>query len=131
MLSIRCDKCKKGELVIDEMSTSNMYLQDTGNYSVNIDTGVLEESSIQDYLIYRCNVCDNKHSFTYKEWELKYRMEIANRIMEIRKREAFKKLNPDTVNIDSGLEFCGKCSGYAEDGYCLVDIIKQCSIRNI
>ena len=95
-----------------------------------MDTGKLEEDSIQDYLIYKCNVCNRTQRLTYKEWELKYRMEIVNRVMEIRKREAFKNLNPEAVNVDSGLEFCGKCSGYAEDGYCLVDIIKQCKIRN-
>ena len=43
--------------------------------------------------------------------------------------KAFSALNPGTVNADNGLEFCGQCTGYANDGYCLIDIIKQCSVR--
>lgn len=129
MLTIRCTKCD-GALIVDDMATITMYIQDDPNYVVNIDTGKLEEDSIQDYLVYRCSVCGSVYKFTYKEWELKYRLEIANQVMDIRRREVFKNLNPLTVKEDNGLAFCGKCSGYAGDGYCLIDIINQCKIRN-
>lgn len=129
MLTIKCNKCN-GSLLIDEQATSTMYLREDPHYLVNIDTGKLEEGSIQDYLVYVCNVCGNTCKFTYKEWEAKYRMEIANQVMEIRKRAVFKNINPETVKIDNGLDFCGQCSGYAGDGYCLIDIINQCMIRN-
>jgi len=128
MLSIRCEKCD-GVLVADEVATTTMYLKDDFNYIVSLDTGKLEEDSIQDYLIYRCNKCGSIFNITYKEWDRRYRIEIANEVMEIRKRFAFKNLNPETVKEDNGVDFCGKCSGYAGDGYCLVDIINQCLLR--
>lgn len=51
-------------------------------------------------------------------------------VMEVRKQKMFSEnINPQTINPDNGLEYCGQCSGYAGDGHCLVDVIKQCTIR--
>lgn len=128
MLSIRCEKCN-GVLLVDESATISMYLKDDPKYVVDIDTEKLNSESIQDYLVYRCSICTEVFNITYKEWEQRYRMAIANEVMEIRKRHAFKNINPETVSEDNGISFCGQCSGYAGDGYCLNDIIRQCIIR--
>lgn len=128
MFTIVCENCG-GELVIDEQATIDEYLKDA-DYLIEKDSGKLITESIQQYLIYRCLTCNKIYKYTYKEWEAKYREKLAIQVMEIRKQKMFaEEINPQLVDPDNGLEFCGQCSGYAGDGYCLVDIIKQCTIR--
>lgn len=127
MFTILCDKCG-GELLIDEKSTSDEYMKDA-DYIVEEEDRIAEKS-VQQYLIYKCILCDEIYKFTYKEWEAKYREKMAMSVMEIRKQKMFSEdINPQTIDPDNGLEYCGQCSGYAGDGNCLVDVIKQCTIR--
>lgn len=128
MFNILCDVCGN-ELIMDVVKTTDAYVKDDWKYEIDMDTGKLFERSIQKYLIYRCSGCKKIYKLTYKDWEERFRKEITRQAMEIKKMIAFKSINPAAVNADSGLEFCGQCSGYAGDGYCLVDIMKQCSIR--
>lgn len=127
MFDILCDNC--GEvLIIDERSTFDEYMKDA-DYIVEEENKIVEKS-IQQYLIYKCRLCDKVYKFTYKEWEAKYRQKISMDVMEVRKQKMFREnINPQTINPDNGLEYCGQCSGYAGDGHCLTDIIKQCTIR--
>ena len=126
MFEILCDNCGE-ELVADYRSTLDEYNKDM-DYIVE-DIGKIVESSLQQYLVYTCMLCDKVYKFTYKDWERRYRERLAMDVMEIRKREMFKAVNPQSIDPDNGLEYCGQCSGYAGDGNCLVDIIKQCTIR--
>jgi len=127
MFNILCDNCGE-DLFIDEKSTLDEYMKDA-DYIVE-EEGKIVEKSLQQYLIYKCRLCGKTYRFTYKEWEAKYRAKIAMEVMEVRKQKMFSEnINPQTVNPDNGLEYCGQCSGYAGDGNCLVDIIKQCTIR--
>jgi len=126
MFDILCDNCGE-ELVIDEMLTMDEYNKDM-DYLLD-EKGKIIESSLNQYLIYRCCLCDEVYKFTYKDWEKRYREKVATEIMEVRKRDMFISLNPQSVNPDNGLEYCGQCSGYAGDGNCMVDIIRQCTIR--
>lgn len=128
MFTILCDKCGN-ELNIDAVKTTEAYIKDDWKYEIDMDAGKLVERYIQKYLIYTCSGCKEIYKFTYKDWEERFRKEISKQAMEIKKMIAFKSINPSTINADNGLEFCGQCSGYAGDGYCLVDIIRQCSIR--
>lgn len=127
MFDIECEKC--GALLrIDEKATIDSYQRDM-DYLVD-DVGEIIESSIQDYLVYRCIGCGSTYNFTYKDWESKYRKYIAKEAMEVRKQKMFgEEINVKAIDPDNGIEFCGQCSGYSGDGYCLVDIIKQCTIR--
>lgn len=127
MFDIKCDAC--GEvLIIDEFATAKSYREDM-NYLVR-DADEIVEDSIQQYLVYKCLGCGKIYKFTYKDWEKKYRLKIAWNVMEARKQEMFsKEINPEIIDPDNGLEYCGQCSGYSGDGYCLVDVIKQCTIR--
>jgi len=55
---------------------------------------------------------------------------IAEEAMYIRKQRMFAEdINPYTIDPDNGLDYCGQCDGYDGEGNCLVDIIKQCTIR--
>ena len=127
MFQIGCDNCGE-DLVIDDDATVTEYLRDMDYHVVEEDKIV--EESLQQYLIYKCNLCDKTYKFTYKEWELRYRQTVAQHVMEVRKQKMFStEINPQAVDPDNGLEYCGQCSGYAGDGHCLVDIIKQCTIR--
>jgi len=128
MFVINCDVCG-GELVINERKTIDEYLKDA-DYYLDENSGKLIQNSIQQYLIYECTLCNKVYKYTYKEWEAKYREKLAMQVMEIRKQKMFaEEINPQLIDPDNGLEFCGQCSGYGGDGYCLVDIIKQCTIR--
>ena len=127
MFEIQCDNCGE-ELTIDDKATIDEYMKDM-DYLAD-DKGKVVEASIQQYLIYSCSLCDKTYNFTYKDWEARYRKVIAQQVMEVRKQQMFStEIDPQTINPDNGLEYCGQCSGYAEDGNCFVDIIKQCTIR--
>lgn len=126
LFEIRCDDCA-GSLMIDMKETMDAYYKDM-DYLVN-EVNHIVEATLQNYLIYRCTTCDKTFKFTYADWEKRMRELIAMEVMEVRKHKMFKDLNPQSVNPDSGLEYCGQCSGYAGDGNCLVDIINQCVIR--
>jgi hypothetical protein len=127
MINLSCDKCGS-DLIFDDVSTLKSYVDEEYHYRLFMD-GVLDETTIQNYLIYVCSKCGEIHKMNHKEWEDRYRKEIALAVMNIKKREAFRNLNPSAINPDNGIEFCGQCTGYGEDGYCLKDIIKQCSLR--
>jgi len=127
MFSIKCDDCGY-DLYINYDDTTRLYMKNSESYRLFND-GILDESVIPNYIVFECSKCHNKFNFNYRDWESRYRRDLAMRIMEIKKREAFKHLNPDTVKESSGIEFCGQCIGSESNGNCLVDIIKQCSVR--
>ena len=126
MFDIRCEKCNS-MLIIDQRATTKQFYNDM-DYMVD-DVGKIVEETLQNYLIYTCGMCESSQKYTYKEWELQYRKKIASEIMLVKKLNMFKTLNPETIKEDNGLSHCGQCDGYAGDGYCLNDIIKQCTIR--
>ena len=127
MFSIKCDNCGE-EIFIDGSETFDSYMKNY-NYLMD-DKGKIVEGSINQYLIYKCPLCNKRYKFTYKDWEKRFREKIAQDVMEARKMEMFsKQINPQTIDPDHGVEFCGQCSGYDGTGYCFVDVIKQCTIR--
>jgi len=127
MFEIDCDNCGSN-LMIDDLSTMSEYLKDA-DYLVD-EVGAIVEKALQQYIVYRCPNCDNTYKFTYQDWEKIKRRLIAEEVMEVRKQHMFRnELNVQTIDADNGVNFCGQCSGYFNDGTCLVDIIKQCTIR--
>jgi DNA-directed RNA polymerase subunit RPC12/RpoP len=126
MFEINCEKCGS-ELIIDMIATRDEYNKDM-NYLLDDKSEVIE-STIQQYLIYKCLDCGEIYKYIYKDWERLMRIKTANEIMEIRKQQMFRNdINPYIIKSEAK-EYCGKCSGYFGDGYCLVDIMKQCTIR--
>jgi len=127
MFSLECEKC--GSLIqIDEHITAEEYSKDM-DYLVD-EVGYLVESTIQKYLIYKCSNCGATYRFTYKDWEKLIRIKVAKVAMSLRKQKMFAEdINPMIIDPDNGLEYCGQCDGYDNEGNCLVDIIKQCTIR--
>ena len=126
MFTICCDKCGS-ELMIDHQATFDEYMKDA-DYLID-DIEKIAESSLQQYLIYKCGLCGESYKFKYEDWEKRYRKAIAEEVMETRKHDLFKSFNLSTISADNGMSYCGQCSGYDGDGYCLNDIIKQCTIR--
>jgi len=127
MFTINCKKCDN-DLMIDEMATMDEYNKDM-NYLVD-DIDKIIESTIQQYLIYKCIGCGEVYKYTYKNWEEQIRSRIAKEVMEIRMQQMFaREINPSTIDESNGIEYCGQCGGYGGDGWCLKDIIKQCTIR--
>jgi hypothetical protein len=127
MFDLECEKCG-GMIQIDEYLTAEEYGKDM-DYLVD-EVGHLVESTIQKYLVYRCISCDATYRFTYKDWEKHIRVKVAKIAMDLRKQKMFAEdINPMMIDPDNGLEYCGQCDGYDGEGNCLVDIIKQCTIR--
>ena len=127
MYDITCDDCGS-VLNIDMYKTMDEYYKDM-DYIVG-DTERIASDTVQKYLIYKCDLCNKVYKLTYKEWEERFRIDVAHKVMEVRKQKMFREeINPQSINPDNGLEYCGRCSGYAGDGHCFVDIIKQCTIR--
>ena len=126
MFEIECSECGNN-LIIDEQATKDEYLKDM-SYLFDSDDKIIE-STIQQYLIYKCLDCGAVYKYTYKDWEKLLRYKIAKEVMEVKKQEMFRnKINPYTIKSEAK-EYCGQCSGYFGNGYCLIDIIKQCTIR--
>jgi hypothetical protein len=127
MLPIVCDKCN-GELVLDEALTIEEYMKDM-DYFVD-ELGNIQDSCIQQYMFYVCSFCKTAYKFTYKDWEQRMRLRIAKEAMDLRKQKMFAEdINPYTIDPDNGIDYCGQCDGYDGEGNCLVDIIRQCTIR--
>jgi hypothetical protein len=127
MFEIQCDDCGES-LIIDMKETADDYSK-TMNYMLDQE-GKLMPDTIQNYLIYKCIRCDKVYKLTYQDWERMFREKLAWEIMEIRKQKMFsEEINPQTIHADNGMDFCGQCSGYAGDGNCFKDIIRQCTIR--
>ena len=126
MFTIKCDKCGKN-LFVDERLTFDEYRKDN-DYVINSE-GEIVDSSLQNYLMYKCVQCGEIYKFTYKDLEKRYRKKIAEDVLLVKQMKEFKHINPQYIDPDNGLEWCGQCKGYAGDGYCLKDIIKQCTIR--
>ncbi len=127
MFVLSCDECG-GKLILDELTTMVEYSKDM-DYFVD-EIGELQEKSIQKYLIYKCEDCTKDYKFTYKDWETRMRMKIAKEAMGLRKQIMFTKdINPHLLDPDNGIEYCGQCDGYDGEGNCLVDLVKQCTIR--
>lgn len=127
MFDLECKKCGSS-IQIDEYLTAKEYSKDM-DYLVD-DVGKLVTSTIQKYLIYRCDMCGIIYKFTYKDWEESIRIKAAKMAMSLRKQKMFAEdINPMKIDPDNGLEYCGQCDGYDGEGNCLVDIIKQCTIK--
>jgi len=127
MFTINCEKCG-GTLHADTKNTMDEYNKDM-NYLVD-DIDKIIESTIQQYFIYKCINCGEVYKYTYKDWEKRFRAKIAYEVMEIRMRQMFaEEINPYVIDESHGIEYCGQCGGYGGDGWCLKDIIKQCTIR--
>ena len=127
MFDLECEKCGSS-IQIDEYLTAEEYSKDM-NYLVD-EVGHLVKSTIQKYLIYNCAMCGATYKFTYKDWEELIRIKVAKMAMNLRKQKMFAEdINPMRIDPDNGLEYCGQCDGYDGEGNCLVDIIKQCTIR--
>jgi len=127
MFTVRCDTCG-ADLYINQEATMKLYMDNKDHYRL-FEDGVLDESTIVDYIIFTCSKCKEQFKFNYRDWEARYRRDLVSNIMEIKKREAFKNLNPSIIKASSGTNFCGQCTGSEGTGYCLNDIIKQCSVR--
>lgn len=121
------DKECNGYLLIDERSTYENYYKN-GEFKFDED-GNIDESSLKKYLIYRCVRCNKKFKLTYEKWFELMRNTIAKMVLEVKRKEMMAQLNTQTISEDNGLSYCGQCTGYSGDGYCLNDIIKQCTIR--
>jgi len=127
MIDLECDECGS-KLVFDVKETIDSYSENM-DYILD-DMGDIVEKTLQEYLVYKCQDCGEIYKLTYADWELRMRKLIAYRVMEVRKQKMFREeINPQSINPDNGVEKCGQCSGYAGDGWCFVDIIKQCTIR--
>jgi DNA-directed RNA polymerase subunit RPC12/RpoP len=129
VIVIECDKCA-GRVEVDSTKTLDDYVD---NLKCIVDRkGKLVEDTILPYLIYKCIKCGKIYKFTYKEWEKRMRIQLSKIAMELRKKKMFGS-NTELLSIDpdSGLDYCGQCTGYDGDGNCLVDIIKQCSLRRV
>ena len=127
--NLNCDNCG-GLIYFDESATINAYSHDM-DYKVD-DTGKLVESLIQQYIVYTCGSCGESFRFTYKDWEKRMRLKLAYHVMNVKKAKMFAEdINPYDIDEANGLGYCGQCNGYGGDGdgWCLNDIIKQCTIR--
>jgi len=127
MFSLECDKCGNA-LIPNERLTIDEYMKDMSYLIDSIEE--IQESSVQQYLIYQCNFCNAIRKFTYKEWEKLIRLKSAKIAIQLRKQKMFAEdINPHLINPKNGIEYCGQCDGTDGVGNCLIDIIKQCTMR--
>lgn len=127
MFDVRCDVCN-GFISLDFNKTVEFYYKDM-DYLVD-ESGDIKDSSLQKYMIYKCNECGRIYKFTLQELELRIRKQIAKTVLNFKRNEVFKNIRPNSVNPDNGFEYCGKCPGYDGEGNCFVDVMKQCIMLN-
>ena len=114
--------------MLDFYKTVEAYAGELG-YTVTEGESIMDES-IQDFLVYRCMSCNKIHKLTFEEAELRYRRAAAAMALKYRRQAAFKR-NAKYMDLDSGLEICGLCSGVDEsrEGHCLKSLMAVCFIR--
>lgn len=128
MYTITCEKCRN-TLIFDRESTFRNCVEGV-SYSTS-KVKEIQDRWLSSYLIYSCLSCKAQYKYTFQEVELKVRESVAKDVMNFRKIQMFKtQINPETVNPDNGLEYCGQCDGVDKEGNCYVDIIKQCTIKD-
>ncbi len=124
--TIECEICG-GKLILDsELSVSLYYSDKPIRFK---STGKIVEESLNEHLVYRCSNCEKCFKYSYKDWELLFRKRLAKIVSEAKLRANFKNIDPEDLDPDRGLEFCGYCEGYDGVGNCLKDIIARCSLR--
>lgn len=127
MYTLRCEHCKKGNLILDEQ-LSKEFMWD--NYKIMYtEIGELIEDNLSSSLVYRCLNCEKIISLTYKEWEKQARKQMMLEVLELKRRIAFRTAPGKSVDADNGFVFCGYCPGYDSVGNCFKSVFDKCQIR--
>ena len=124
MFNIKCNKCGSN-IVLDHQRTTNSYIS-TMDYIVD-KNGVLDINTIQEYMYYKCSICNSTYKYTIKDIEREVRKSFAETAMSLKRDEVF---NNHKVNEDSVIKYCGKCRGQDGKGNCFPVIMNNCPIRN-
>lgn len=129
MINFLCPFCN-GEVYADTEKTLETYSRELG-YKV-LSGGEIDITTLQNYLVYRCDSCGKIQKMSIKDVEFQLRRSIAKKALNKRAVINFLTLPDEARTYDSEMFYCGKCAGVIDenkrDGYCLKNIAKYCSI---
>jgi hypothetical protein len=115
--------------MLDSQKTLHDYSRSLG-YEV-LSGGEIDDSSLQDYAVYRCLSCRKIRKYSLQDIEFHIRRSIAK--MALNNRMIDNKRYISDIDTDSEMFYCGKCVGVfseSKDGYCLRSVADKCRIYN-
>lgn len=127
MLDLICSSCNN-RLDINYSDTLSTFLEKVNYLDDSIDDIKKQASNI--YIEYFCSFCDIHYNYTLEEVFDKFIERVVYDVKNYRKIHIFKNyINPTIINPDSGMVFCGQCTGIDNLGNCYLDIQKQCPFK--
>ena len=128
MLIIACSKCGRGKLIFDPSETYNNYYR-TEAYLTDKHGEIVEET-IQNYLIYKCEVCSSVFKLTYQEIDEMIRKKMAEKVIRIKNLRYIKEnVEPADLKSSNIMIFCGECEGFDSKGNCPDRFFNRCELR--
>lgn len=124
MFSVNCNTCDR-PLIFDYSASLEEYLSKVDYTTDTFDK--IGEIAINSPLIYLCIQCKEKFKYTISELEAKMRETVYKDVKAYRRSYVFKKIiSPASIDVDSGLMYCGNCIGVDNEGNCYKSIINVC-----
>lgn len=126
MFPLICSGCKN-YLEFDYQASLEEFLSKVSYTKDSIDK--ICNVSLETPLMYKCVKCGSKVNYNFREVEEKFKETLCKDIKKYRKIYVFRNvLNPNNINPDNGLTYCGICDGVDDEGNCYVDIYKICPL---
>lgn len=120
--SIKCTICLGGDLIYDPAET----FEEFNNKFDLDDVDKLEDSIIEQYLVFRCMECNSKQRLNMRTIEKMVRKEISKKVITLRaKKELDKSINMKP----SYLIYCGVCPGFDSKGSCPEKVYTECELK--
>jgi len=125
--NLRCDFCSDGILYYDPSETTDSYfVPETFMLS---EIKEIIDTTINEYLVFKCPVCGMSKKYTLKNIEKKIREDIYKVIKNMVSIKEFKKI--DLNSIKKIFIYCGKCDGFDGKGSCPIRIYKDCKLKRL
>ena len=120
---LKCELCG-GDLVFSSDSTVDEYVAFTSITEHNLHNTV--EELLNDYLVYVCVGCGQRHKYTTKQIEYLIRKSLTKRALLLLVNNM---VSNDIIIFDKYLIYCGKCQGLDGKGSCPKSIYNPCKIK--
>lgn len=126
-LGLKCEFCGSTALIYRPMDTFNNYEQ--------FDTEVIDIKKVindpnNNYLIFKCMMCEALIKYTFKDIEKNIKNGIYEYIVGSIARDQYKNIS----SIETTKKFfiyCGKCKGWDGKGSCPVEVFDKCELKRI
>ncbi len=120
---IECEVCGK-TLELSKSDTIDDYAIAVTANNNNISEKI--DEIISKYLVFKCQSCNSKYKYTYKDLERVLRKNLTQKMLVLVARG---NITNNVAITDKLLFYCGKCNGVDGMGSCLKTTYNNCEIK--